>query len=114
MALVIFHKEDMDRVMIIACGANYGLEKLQASLNKDKPTPEDRKIADLLLEYNKMKASMWKSMAQIALRWHDIDLWNRIIQCSMKGLSSSRLLATLTEEIVLAWDVFGFQKIQSR
>ncbi|KIL64913.1 hypothetical protein M378DRAFT_162782 [Amanita muscaria Koide BX008] len=106
-ALVIFHKEDLDRVMIIARGANYGLDKLQPSLNQDNPTPENRKIADLLLEYSTMTASSWKSMAEFPLRWHDLDLWNRTITCC------PRPSTTLKKEIFLAWDIFGFRQVQS-
>ncbi|KIL59961.1 hypothetical protein M378DRAFT_168717 [Amanita muscaria Koide BX008] len=111
-ALVIFHKEDLDRVMIIARGAKYGLDKLQPSLNQDNPTPENRKIADFLLEYNTMSTSIWKSMAEFPLRWHDLDLWNRTIKRSPIK-RRPELLITLKKEIFLAWDAFGFQQVQS-
>ncbi|KAM6492111.1 hypothetical protein JOM56_011835 [Amanita muscaria] len=40
-ALVVFNKEDMDWVIITLSGVKYGLDKLQTSLKRDKPTPED-------------------------------------------------------------------------
>ncbi|KIL57621.1 hypothetical protein M378DRAFT_27894 [Amanita muscaria Koide BX008] len=110
-ALVIFHKEDMDRVMIIVRGVQYVFDKLQLSLNPDKPTPEDRKIFDLLLEYNTTDKSIWKSMAGFTLRWHDLDLWNRTIKRVVERCFHP--LGPLKEEIFLAWHIFGFQQVQS-
>ncbi|KAM6492221.1 hypothetical protein JOM56_011945 [Amanita muscaria] len=106
-ALVIFNKEDMDRVMIIACGVEYGLRKLQTSLKQGNLTPEDRKIIDLLLRDIRMTESNWKVLAEFPLRLHDLDLWNKIIG------GCNRFLIALKEELFLAWDMFGFQQIQS-
>ncbi|KIL54880.1 hypothetical protein M378DRAFT_18457 [Amanita muscaria Koide BX008] len=109
--LVIFNKEDMDRVMIIACGVKYGLGKLKTSLTQDNPTPDDRKIIDLLLQDFRMTPSDWKVLAQFPLRLHDLNLWNRIIERAVQRCY--RCLITLEEEMFLAWDMFGFQQVQS-
>ncbi|KAM6492232.1 hypothetical protein JOM56_011956 [Amanita muscaria] len=113
-ALVIFHKEDIDRVMIIVRGVKYGLDKLQLSLNPDNATSEDKKIFDLLLEYNTTDKRIWKSMARFTLRWHDLDLWNRTIKRLVKRCPTPYPWDPLKAEILfLAWDIFGFQQVQS-
>ncbi|KAM6492209.1 hypothetical protein JOM56_011933 [Amanita muscaria] len=111
-ALVVFNKEDMDWVMITLSGVKYGLDKLQTSLKRDNPTPEDRKIIDLLMQDPiRMQESDWKILAEFPLRLHDLDLWNKIIERANQRYC--RCLIVLKEEMFLAWDTFGFQQVQS-
>ncbi|KIL57617.1 hypothetical protein M378DRAFT_171556 [Amanita muscaria Koide BX008] len=108
--LVIFPKEDWDQIVIVGCGVKgvlAVLQKLLASLSID-PTLRDRKLAGLLLEYIKGR-DIWLNMLVFPLLWHDLDLWNRTIERCPSPL------ITLEEEGLLfhAWDIFGFQQVQS-
>ena len=92
--------------MIIGCGVKSSLQKLMASLSRH-PTLEERKIADLLLEYVGGNYG-WQCIAIFPLLWRDLDLWNRTIE---RCPSPSDMLK---EAIFFAWDTFGFQQVQSR
>lgn len=105
--LVLVHEDDASKTLFSRAGVYFALQKL-SQLGSSSPTPDDRKLAELVMKY--LSSSDRKTpniMADIAVKWKDLALWTAVIEKSDLLISTFR-----TESFLEARKTFSFEDIR--
>jgi len=95
--------------MLNAGGVSYALQRLKSAGSRS-PTQEDRKVANYVLaRINPRDKVSALAMADLAIQWNDLAMWNQIVKAS--GAEKS-LDMIGKDKLIAAWDKFSFENVR--
>ena len=116
MALILIPQKDCDNIFFDWQGIEYALDKLK-DCKALKLTDDNRKWVDRLLErlsisekLSTLSPTQLQALLNIAIRWKDSVLWNKVVCVSLCNLGAIGGVGGLVD----AWLTFGFEDVRVR
>ncbi|TFK34835.1 hypothetical protein BDQ12DRAFT_612637 [Crucibulum laeve] len=106
--LILIREDDAPNVLFSAGGVHYALQRLAKS-NSLLPSPEDRKMASLILaNLSSGDTTTPKVMVEYTLKWNDVEMWKTLTKASGCVVSTFK-----AEQFIQAWKQFSFESVQA-